>query len=159
MILQKRSPRLRRWLAASRHVLAHTGFADVDTKLEEFSMDARRSPKRVVAAHLANQLASFDRHAGAAATPMTGFPCPKQAESGSVPSDDRLRFDNDQGRAPAPPSGCQTCPEEPVRSGQLRPLDRALEHIELVAQSKHLHLKGSTAAKAIPRRCQNGQYR
>ena len=45
------------------------------------------------------------------------------------------------------------------RSAQLRPLDRALENIELVPQSKHLHLKGRTAAKAIPRRCQNGPYR
>jgi len=76
-----------------------------------------------------------------------------------VPTDDRLRFDKDPGRAPAPPSCCQTCPEESVPSGPLRPLEGALENGELVPQSQHLHLKGRTAAKAIPRRCQNGQHR
>ena len=143
----------------ARHVLAHAGFANVDTQLEEFTMDARRSLKRVVAAHLANQLASFDRHAGATATPMTRFPRPKQAAAVSVPSDDCLRFDNDQGSAPAPPSGCQTCPEEPVRSAQLRPLDRAFENIQLVSQSKHLHLKGRTAAKAKIVICEKDTHR
>ena len=57
----------------ARHVLAHAGFANVDTQLEEFTMDARRSLKRVVAAHLANQLANFDRNAGAAAAPPHGI--------------------------------------------------------------------------------------
>ena len=76
-----------------------------------------------------------------------------------MPTDDRLRFDKDQGRAPPPPSCCQTCPEESVRSGQLRPPEGALENVELVLQSQHLPLNGRTAAKAIPRRCQNGQHR
>ena len=75
----------------------------------------------------------------------------KQAESLSVPTDDRLRFDDDQDRTPVSPSCCQACPEEPVPSDQLRPLDRALENIELVPKSEHLNLKGCTAAKAIPR--------
>ena len=34
-------------------------------------------------------------------------------------------------------------------SDQLRPLDRALENVELVAKSKDLNLKGCTTAKAI----------
>jgi gluconate 2-dehydrogenase gamma chain len=49
-----------------------------------------------------------------------------------------------------PPSRCQACPEEPIRGGQLRPLEGTLENVELLPKSKHLHLKGSTAAKAIP---------
>jgi hypothetical protein len=31
--------------------------------------------------------------------------------------------------------------------------------VELVPKSQHLHLKGGTAAKTIPRRCQDGHYR
>ena len=46
---------LRRWLAASRHILANTGLADVDAELEQFAVDARLSPQRIVAAHLADQ--------------------------------------------------------------------------------------------------------
>jgi hypothetical protein len=33
------------------------------------------------------------------------------------------------------------------------------KNVELVPKSKHLHLKRTTAVKAIPRRCQNGPYR
>jgi hypothetical protein len=47
-------------------------------------------------------------------------------------------------------------PEEPVRSHQLRPLDRALENVELVPKSQDFNLKGGAAAQAIPRRSQNG---
>jgi hypothetical protein len=55
VILQEGPPGLRRWLAASHHILGNTGLADVDAQLEQFAMDARRSPKRMVAAHLADQ--------------------------------------------------------------------------------------------------------
>ena len=44
VILQERPPRLRRWLASSRHVFADAGFADVDAEFEEFAVDARRAP-------------------------------------------------------------------------------------------------------------------
>jgi hypothetical protein len=40
------------------HILTDTGLADVDAELKEFAVDAWCTPKRVVAAHLANQLAS-----------------------------------------------------------------------------------------------------
>jgi len=50
-----------------------------------------------------NQLASFGRHAGATATTMTGFPRSEETESLSVPTNHRLRFDDDQCRTPAPP--------------------------------------------------------
>src|SRR5262249_27787678 len=65
----------------------------------------RCSPKLVVAAHPTNQLASLDRYAGAPATTLTGFPPPEETEALSVPTDDPLRFDLDQCKAPAPPSG------------------------------------------------------
>jgi hypothetical protein len=112
----------------------------------------RGAPQAVVAAHPANQLASLGRHAGATATAMTGFPSPKETESlrcqpmtvsGSTMINAERQFR-------------QACPEKPVRSDQLRPLDRALENIELVPKREHLNLKGGTAAKAIPRRCENG---
>ena len=78
VIFHEGPPGLRWWLAASHHVFANAGFADVDAEFEEFSMDARRSPKRIVAAHPANQFASFDRYAGAAAAAVTGFPPPEE---------------------------------------------------------------------------------
>jgi hypothetical protein len=75
-------------------------------------VDARCSPKRVFAAHLANQLEGFGRHGGTTATALTGFPPPAEAESPAVPADDRLRFDDNECGPPvspkwrtAPPTG------------------------------------------------------
>src|SRR6516164_6303036 len=59
VILHEGPPGLRRWLAASRYILGNTGLADVDAQLEQFAVDARRSPQRIVAAHLANQFPCF----------------------------------------------------------------------------------------------------
>jgi hypothetical protein len=55
-IVKEGSPGLGRWLAASRHVLANTGLADVDAQLEQLAVKARRSPKRVLAVHLTDQV-------------------------------------------------------------------------------------------------------
>jgi len=119
-------------------------------ELEQFSMDARCSPKRVVADHLANQFASLDRYAGATATTKNRFPSPKPAEALSVPTDDRLRLDHDQGRTPTPPSGCQTCPEEPIRSGQLRSLHRAFENVEVGSFERSPHSAGTHGRESNP---------
>jgi len=43
VILQEGPPGLRRWLAASHHILADAGLADVDAQLKQFPVDARRA--------------------------------------------------------------------------------------------------------------------
>ena len=59
VILQEGPPGLRRWLAASHHIPGTTGLANVDAQLEQFAVDARRSPQRIVVAHLADQFPCF----------------------------------------------------------------------------------------------------
>jgi len=129
---------LRRWLAASRHILANTGLADVDAELEQFAVDARRSPQRIVAAHLPNQVPRFlgDRRPSRLAAPH--LPGPEHPKPLAV--NHRLRFHDDQGRPPAGPEPRQPGPEKSVRSGQLRSLHRALQNVELMAKSEHLNL-------------------
>src|SRR5712691_6690914 len=56
VILQERAPRLRRW-PPTAHVLANAGLTDVDAEFEQLPMDAWRGPERILAAHLADQLA------------------------------------------------------------------------------------------------------
>src|SRR5215831_1577459 len=56
VIIQKGPPGLRRWLSPACNVLAHTRFADVDAQLEQFTVDARRTPEWIVAAHLAKSV-------------------------------------------------------------------------------------------------------
>ena len=38
-------------------ILAYAGLADFDTKLEQFTVDPRRTPERVLPAHVADQIA------------------------------------------------------------------------------------------------------
>jgi hypothetical protein len=51
VVLQERAPRLRRGLSASRHVLADASLPDVDAQLEQFTMDPRGAPERILPAH------------------------------------------------------------------------------------------------------------
>ena len=44
-------------LPAPHHVLADTGFANRDAELEQFAVDAWRTPQRILVAHLADQSA------------------------------------------------------------------------------------------------------
>jgi hypothetical protein len=96
VILQEGAPGLRRWLAASHHILGNTGLADVDAQLEQFAVDARRSPQRMVAAHLANQFPRFlgDRRWSRLAAAQ--LPGPEHPKPFAVPGNHRLRFHDDR---------------------------------------------------------------
>jgi hypothetical protein len=62
MVFQEGPPCLRRRVPTADHVFAHAGLADVNAEFEEFTVDARSAPNRILAAHLANQSAYFLRH-------------------------------------------------------------------------------------------------
>ena len=59
VVLEERPSRLRRWLPATEQILAHTGLADVDAELEQFAVNARRTPARVFTAHPSDQVANL----------------------------------------------------------------------------------------------------
>jgi hypothetical protein len=72
------------------------GLANFDAEFEEFSMDPGRAPKRIGQAHVANQLANFERHLWSAAT-TSRLPSPERAKTGTMPTDNCLRLDDHQG--------------------------------------------------------------
>ena len=55
VVLQKGSPPLR-WRFSSLHVLGHGGGTELDSELQQFPVNARRSPSRVVVGHLSDEL-------------------------------------------------------------------------------------------------------
>src|SRR5713226_8777574 len=57
MVMKKRLPALRRWSSSLHHILGHARLADIDAKLEQLSVDSRRSPQWIGNAHLADELA------------------------------------------------------------------------------------------------------
>jgi hypothetical protein len=129
------------------HVLANAGLTDVETKLEQFAVDAGCTPQRVVPTRLADQFPNVLGDGGPPGPAVADLPCPEQAEAFAMPSNDSFWLNDDEGRAPADPEPGQPCPEESISGGQLRSLHRALQHAELVAQSKDLKLKGRSGAE------------
>ena len=147
VVLQEGPPCLRRRVTTADHVFAHAGLADIDAELEEFTVDARSAPKRILAAHPPNQFTDFLRHRWAAALAAADFPGPEQSESFAVPSYDGCRFDDAQIRAPFGPGSTKPSPQAPVESIQLRLLHRTLQHAKLVAESDDLKLQRRPGSK------------
>src|SRR5450759_4597672 len=110
VVLEEGTPCLRRRIPTADHVFAHAGLADVNAGLKEFTVDARSAPKRVLAAHLPNQLTDFLRHRRSAALAAVNFPSPKQSKSRAVPSYDGSRFDDAKSRAPFVPDSTKPSP-------------------------------------------------
>src|SRR5215831_6296615 len=104
VILQEGLPGLRGWIAPAYEILAHAGFVDVDAQLEQFPMDARRTPERIVAAHPANQLPNLFRHRWTPGLATANFPGPEQPKALAMPANDAFRLDNHQEGSPIAPS-------------------------------------------------------
>src|ERR1700738_5512953 len=95
MIADKGLPALGRRVASPDHILGCARLTDIDTELEELSMDPRRSPQWVYDAHLSDQPAYFQRHRWSTAT-RSRLPAPVRSESGAVPADNGVRLHNRQ---------------------------------------------------------------
>ena len=106
-------------------------------------MDPGSTPERVGEAHVADQLADFDRHFWpAAAKPR--LPSPEQAKPGSMPADDRLRLDDHQGVQNTRRESIETGKDKTIESVEGNPLRRvSSQHIKLVAQRHNLRLERS----------------
>src|SRR6476660_229998 len=96
-----------------RHILRNGGLADVDTELEEFSMNAGSAPERIGEAHLPDQPPDFRRHARPTGTP-TRFPAPEGAKACPMPPDNGFRLYDREGvqntrRDPSPPRIGRDC--------------------------------------------------
>ena len=72
------------------------------------------------------------------------FPSPEQTKASAVPSDDGIRFDDDQSRPPATPDRTQPCPQESIAPRKFRALHGALENSKLVPERQVLQLERSS---------------
>ena len=95
VVTQKSAPSLRGWAASLDHVLRDAGLSDLEAELEQLTMDARRTPQRIVNAYPPDQRTqvSVDLRP---ASKRAGFPPPVPAEAGPMPADEGLgAFDRD----------------------------------------------------------------
>src|SRR5262245_61233480 len=100
-------------------------------------MDPRRTPERIRAAHLPNQIPQFPPNRGPTPSAPT-LPCPVPSKSVAVPADYGLRPHHLHRMPPARPHPRQQNPEEPVHLRQPRPRLTRLPHGELLPQRQVL---------------------
>src|ERR1700704_4056559 len=81
VISKKRLPSLGWRTPSSRHVLGNGGLPDIDAELEQFAMNPRCTPKRVLNTHVSNELTNLQRSLWSA-TARSRFPPPTGSESG-----------------------------------------------------------------------------
>ena len=113
---------------------------DIDAELEQFAMNPC-APKRVLNTHVLNELTNLQRSLWSA-TARSRFPPPIGSESGPVPTDHRLRFENFQGIQHARNKTIQPSKHQAIDALEGRSFGRfALQDVELMAQNKDLHLK------------------
>ncbi len=87
---QKGLPALGRRLSASRHVLRNCRLGHLETQHQQFAMDPRRTPQRVLPAHPPDQIAQFTIDLGPPC-PLPRFPAPISLETPAMPSQNGLR--------------------------------------------------------------------
>ena len=138
VIVQKRSPGLRRWFLSADHVLGHRLLGHIVTQRGQFGYDPRCAPGGVLPGHAANQLTDFAFDRRSSRFPSSGFPSPIQLESLAVPPEFRFRLNDDERRSPVRPESRQPNPEDPISWTQIRAFDRLLEHRHLLSQCQVL---------------------
>jgi hypothetical protein len=74
-----------------------------DPEFEELAVDARCSAKRIRQAHLADQVLNILRKLAAPKPQASALPPPVEAESGAMPTDRGIRYEDGKGGAPAHP--------------------------------------------------------
>ena len=73
---------------------ASSRFSEFDSKHQQFTVDPRRAPQRVLAAYPPDQRSNFGINPWTAAD-VAGLPAPVGTEAASVPADHGLRLDDD----------------------------------------------------------------
>ena len=92
----------------AHEILADAGFANIHAELEQFTVKARCSPKRILATQPTDQFSDVFRNRRPPRSAATDFP--EQTEALAVPSNDTVGFDDDQSRPPAAPHRAQPYP-------------------------------------------------
>src|SRR4051794_4313186 len=147
MVIEERLPGLRWRSPSAHHVFTRAGFADVDPEFQQFTMNLRSAPERIFAAHGADEFPHFFRNLLPSRPATPYLPCPEQPESLAMPSDDRRCLHDERSGFPVIPHNGEPDPQEPICWCQFGTLHGALQDSDLMAQSKNLQLKRSTASK------------
>ena len=114
MVTKERDPPLGRlWISRSlAHPTQHGPFRNAEAQHLQLAVNAKRTPSRVVSDHPEDEVAKFPADTfSSSARSMPRKPLPIQLEASTVPTNDRLRLDEDQHLFPSRPEPSQHHPE------------------------------------------------
>ena len=135
VVPQEGGPGLARGLAQFGDILLNGAFADLDTQLEQFASNAFCAPGMVVLGHLFDETDDLlGQWWSARGLPGSSFAFPDSPEQVTMPAQDGVRLDDEQGLFPrAQPAGHQD-EQRSVTLGQHWAFDLSLQNDELLAQ-------------------------
>jgi hypothetical protein len=139
VILEKGQPAFARVTPAtdSPKVPGHASFRDLQPEFQEFSVDLRSTPARILVRHPADERTDFVGDLGPTAL-RPGPPTPVEAETGAMPADDGLGLHDEEDVGPVGPNAAQGSPEEPVQPIQTGTGPLPLENCDLLPQGEDL---------------------
>jgi hypothetical protein len=139
MIVKKRFPASCRFRAARRSLnpTGNSALGKIEPQLEQFAVDAWRTPGGILGHHAKDQVA----HLFADSLPSGSHPCfrqelPIQAKTCTMPADHGSRSDNKQAIAPASPQAFDRDPEQSIQCIQPWTFVLALQDRKLLTQSQ-----------------------
>src|SRR5712664_4792479 len=138
MIVKESLPALRPPSPTPRHVLGDGRLCDPDPELQQFAMNAGRTPQPIGQAHLPDQAPDLPWYPRPTA-PRARLPAPVQSEARPMPSNDGLRVDNRDSVQHRRKQAIEPDKEQSVRHRQLRLRGYALtQHVQLMPQHDDL---------------------
>ena len=151
MVADEGAPGLGWWTGLLDHVLSDGAFGQLVAELEQFAVDARRAPERVLSRQLANQSPhlSFHEPSPPASRPTPAPPVQPPAQA--VPADDCVRLDDKQMATPLVADPAEQDPERAIGGSEARSTGRTLQDRDLVPQGEVLEgqlLSGAQARDA-----------
>jgi hypothetical protein len=137
------------------HPARDRSLGNIKAEHEEFAVDARSSPGRVLGHHLEDQIANLLGYGSSSdGLPDLGDQHPVPMETGSVPPDHRFGCDNQERLLPPGPARANEQPEEPVE--EIKPWARMtpFQHGKLLAQCQILEQEALARAKEANEGCE-----
>lgn len=96
VVLQERSPILRRRLGLADHVLGHRGLGHDVAQESQLGLNTRGTPSGVLLAHAMNQIADRPIHLRSTRL-LPGLPSPVEPKALAMPARQSVRLDDEQG--------------------------------------------------------------
>ncbi len=103
MVLEERSPGLREWLLTTQNEPGNGALRDFEAKLEQFAVNAWRTPKRIRERHRTDEFGALGNNTWSTHPSAVRRPGPKSAEALPMPANHGLGANDVERLAPPRP--------------------------------------------------------